>query len=87
MTEAPVETDDSDIIDIDADDRNSDWIKTLSWDLPTDPAYFTQPELEELSTLPAWEAAPEEIKSALGDESKTKESLEGSETNEPEPES
>lgn len=42
-----------------------DWIKTLRWDLPTQPEAFTQDELLELSQLPAWEAAPSAIKDAL----------------------
>lgn len=62
----------SQVPDIDADVANADWIKTMVWDLPTDPAYFTQQDLEELSVLPAWEAAPDEIKNALGDDGKTK---------------
>jgi hypothetical protein len=52
-------------LDVDADLRNSDWLRTLSWDLPTDPSLFSQEELQHLSTLPAWEAAPPEIRDAL----------------------
>lgn len=52
--------------------RDADWIKTLTWDLPTDPAEFTQAGLVRLSKLPAWEAAPPQIRAALGDPSKTK---------------
>ena len=51
--------------DVDLDALEGDWIKTLGWDLPTDPAAFTPEELQYLSTLPAWEAAPPEIKAAL----------------------
>lgn len=68
MSETPT---DSGQIDVESD-GNDDWLHTLAWDLPTDPAYFTQEQLVNLSTLPAWEAAPDEIKNALGDDSKTK---------------
>jgi hypothetical protein len=46
-------------------DGEEDWIKTLAWDLSTDPKDFTQAELLKLSTLPAWKAAPPQIKAAL----------------------
>lgn len=59
--------------DLDADPREADWIKTLHWDLPDDPRAFTQAELQHLSTLPAWEAAPPQIKDALGDPLQTRE--------------
>lgn len=51
---------------IDSTDGNADWIKTFSWDLPTDPkeleAVFGPNWYAELSRLPAWLAAPPELK-------------------------
>lgn len=54
---------------IDNNDRNADWIKTLSWDLPTDPEtlarMFGDDWYARLSRLPAWDAAPANLK-AMG---------------------
>lgn len=58
------------------DDLNEDWIKTLSWDLPTNmddllaalgfprdaPIADIQDRIKVLMTHPAWEVAPLEIK-------------------------
>lgn len=38
---------------------------TLGWDLPTDPSRFTADQLDRLSKLPAWKAAPKSIKSLV----------------------
>jgi hypothetical protein len=62
---------------LDDTNENADWIKTLSWDMSSDPMAFTQEELEHLSTLPAWKAAPPEIKAALGKPELTAESQQG----------
>lgn len=42
--------------------RNEDWIKTLGWDLPADPARFAPGELERLAALPAGEQMPVELR-------------------------
>jgi hypothetical protein len=63
------------VINVDDGDMNADWIKTGHWDLPTDPKYFTQDQLEQLSKLPAWQAAPDNIKVALGHPEVTRESV------------
>jgi hypothetical protein len=48
---------------------DEDWIKTLSWDLPTDPeklrSLIGDPGIATLKTLPAWKAAPDSIKQAF----------------------
>lgn len=58
----------SDVWLIDEDIEDADWIKTLSWDLPADPKVLEQsfgPDwYEQLSKLPAWQAAPLEVKAA-----------------------
>lgn len=43
---------------------NEDWIKTLHWDLPTDPAAFKPGELAHLATLPAGQAMPAALRDA-----------------------
>lgn len=54
---------------VDDSDWNADWIKTLAWDLPTDPDELTdlfgERWWERLSTLPAWKAAPLSVKMAV----------------------
>lgn len=45
--------------------RNEDWLRTLRWDLPTDPAQFAPGELAHLAALPAGEAMPAELRDAL----------------------
>jgi len=58
----------AEIVDLDADIEDADWIKTLSWDLPTDPGELAQlfgPDwYSYLSSLPAWKAAPPEVRNA-----------------------
>lgn len=53
---------------IDDSDLNADWIKTGTWDLPTDPAeleaLFGPDWYATLSRLPAWQAAPPQVKAA-----------------------
>lgn len=53
---------------VDDSDLNADWIKTGTWDLPTDPAAleatFGPDWYATLSRLPAWRAAPPEVKAA-----------------------
>lgn len=53
---------------VDDSDLNADWIKTGTWDLPTDPAEleatFGPDWYATLSRLPAWRAAPPEVKAA-----------------------
>ena len=56
---------------IDSDQRNADWIRTLHWDLPTDKDTFLtviggESALAHFMTLPAAEAMPPELRSALG---------------------
>jgi hypothetical protein len=58
-------------INIDADQRNADWIKTLQWDLPTDKESFLaaiggESELAHFMTLPAAEAMPPQLGEQLG---------------------
>lgn len=58
-------------INLDANQRNADWIKTLYWDLPTDPDIFLQviggkDALPHFLTLPAAEKMPPELAQALG---------------------
>lgn len=54
---------------VDDSDWNADWIKTLAWDLPTDPDELTdlfgERWWERLSRLPAWQAAPLSVKMAV----------------------
>jgi hypothetical protein len=55
---------------IDADQRNADWLRTLHWDLPTDKDTFLaviggEDALEHFMTLPAAEAMPDALKQAL----------------------
>lgn len=56
------------VYNIDNNDLNADWIKTRTWDLPTDPEHLARlfgPDwYDTLSRLPAWQAAPPEVKSA-----------------------
>jgi SPP1 gp7 family putative phage head morphogenesis protein len=52
-------------------DEKTDWIKTLSWDLPTDPDVFLRAiggrrALTHFLTLPAAEAMPQALASSLG---------------------
>ena len=55
------------VVQIDEDDDSADWIKTLSWDLPTTPegmeAFLGPDWLSIIEPLPAWRAAPESLKS------------------------
>lgn len=56
---------------IDEDNESADWIKTLSWDLPTDPDDFLyaiggRAKLDHFMTLPAAKAMPTDLKVALG---------------------
>jgi hypothetical protein len=48
---------------------DSDWIKTVSWDLPRDPKGFIASlrgrSLESFMALPAAKAMPEELREAL----------------------
>lgn len=58
-------------VNIDADQRNADWIKVGHWDLPTDKDAFLAviggpTMLDHFLTLPAAEAMPDALKSALG---------------------
>ena len=56
------------LLNVDDSDLNADWIKTLRWDLPTDPealrSLFGDDWAAQLSRLPAWLAAPAEVKAA-----------------------
>ena len=57
-------------INIDADQRNADWLKTLSWDLPTDKDVFLaviggEAALDHFMTLPAAEAMPTDLRGEL----------------------
>lgn len=57
------------IINLDADDESADWIKTLAWDLPTEPdaleSLFGPNWRTRLSRLPAWQAAPDSVKETV----------------------
>jgi hypothetical protein len=58
-------------VNIDADQRNADWIKTLSWDLPTEKGAFLaaiggSEQLDSFMELPAAEAMPQELAVQLG---------------------
>jgi hypothetical protein len=50
------------VYNVDNNDRNADWVKVLTWDLPTDPDFYTSEQLDNLATLPAWQAAPQALK-------------------------
>jgi hypothetical protein len=56
-------------INIDDDLLSTDWIKTSSWDLPTDAEYFQDTYSDDwrdaLSKLPAWQAAPASLKNKM----------------------
>lgn len=56
------------LLNVDDSDLNADWIKTLRWDLPTGPealrSLFGDDWAAQLSRLPAWLAAPAEVKAA-----------------------
>lgn len=58
----------TDVTNLDGDDLSADWIKTGSWDLPTDPAalesLFGPDWYAILSALPVWLAAPPEVRNA-----------------------
>ena len=45
-------------LNLDDGDLNADWIKTLRWDLPTDPGYYTPQTLAMIADLPAGRAMP-----------------------------
>ena len=57
-------------VNIDADLRNADWIRTRTWDLPTDKDMFlaviAPTPLEHFMTLPAAEAMPDKLRMELG---------------------
>ena len=54
------------VVNVDNDDLNADWIKTLHWDLPTDPAYYRgTDQLARLANLPAGQAMPDELRMLL----------------------
>jgi len=59
----------TDVPNLDGDDLSADWIKTGSWDLPTDPAalesLFGPDWYAILSALPVWRAAPPEVRDRL----------------------
>jgi len=59
----------SPIIEIDNNDSNADWIKSLRWDLPTDPdeleRLFGYGWRERMESLPVWLAAPDSVKNGL----------------------
>jgi len=59
----------SSIIEIDNNDSNADWIKSLRWDLPTDPdeleRLFGYGWRERMESLPVWLAAPDSVKNGL----------------------
>ena len=55
---------------IDETDEDADWIKTLGWDLPTEPEPFLRAiggreRLDHFMTLPAAKAMPQSLKDAL----------------------
>ena len=58
-------------LSLDDGDLNADWVRTLRWDLPTDPAYYTPEYLMALADLPVGRAMPEELR-ALIPESKVR---------------
>jgi hypothetical protein len=57
------------LLDADDSDLNADWIKTLGWDLPSDPealrVMFGPDWYATLSRLPSWQAAPAEVRNAV----------------------
>jgi hypothetical protein len=56
-------------INLDDGDLNADWIRTLTWDLPTDPAdlaaMYGPDWAKTLSVLPCWAAAPASVRGAV----------------------
>ena len=57
-------------INLDADLRNADWLRTMYWDLPEDPEIFLaviggRDNLAHFMTLPAAEAMPAALAEAL----------------------
>ena len=57
-------------INIDADLRNADWLRTRTWDLPKDPDAFLaviggRDRLDHFMGLPAAEAMPQSLRDAL----------------------
>jgi hypothetical protein len=58
-------------VNIDENQRNADWLKTRTWDLPKDKDTFLaviggESALEHFMTLPAAEAMPQDLKASLG---------------------
>ena len=58
-------------VNVDAEQRNADWIKVAFWDLPEDKATFLaviggESQLEHFLSLPAAEAMPAKLKMELG---------------------
>lgn len=55
-------------INLDNNDLNADWIKTRTWDLPRTAegmrAMFGDNWREQIEKLPAWQAAPIELRSS-----------------------
>jgi hypothetical protein len=63
------EKDKEEVIWSETNDENADWIKSLSWDLPTDVDGFLSAlgsmSVEHFMTLPASKAMPEELAGEL----------------------
>ena len=52
-------------LSLDDGDLNADWIRTLRWDLPTDPVYYSVEYLRYLLSLPVGRAMPEQLRATL----------------------
>lgn len=66
------------LTNIDSNESNSDWIKSLSWDLPTNAKDFINSiggpdKWEHFQTLPAFLAMPEELKTEVNSYLKSQE--------------
>lgn len=59
------ENENEEVIWSETDNENADWIKSLSWDLPTDPEeflrYIGEDKLDDFMKLPAAKAIPAEL--------------------------
>jgi len=60
------------IINLDANPMNADWLRTMAWDLPTEPEVFVRVVLHgqlamwrEFKTSPAYRAMPPELEAAV----------------------
>lgn len=63
--------DDDEVIWVDRDIRDADWLRSMSWDLPTNVDDFLyaiggRKRLAHFLTLPAAQAMPDDLRAALG---------------------